>query len=151
MRRYLRRPGAICCPAPRALRVLLQPHIRFCDELIVVDRAEHVAELLGLVGERLGSVLVHRLQHGEHRQVVPRLLALFRLRSTGLSVAVGAIRSRRGRHRPRASPQSPNGPQRPISTRGSDNTRQPSLSAGCPVGGLSGAALEKKNCKNPRL
>jgi len=112
MRRYLRCPGAICCPAPRALRVGLQPHIRFCDELIVVDRAEHVAELLGLVGERLGSVLKHRLQHGEHRQGDPRLLALFRLRSTGLGVAVGAIRSCRGRHRPRASPRSPNGPTR---------------------------------------
>ena len=34
MRRYLRCPGAICCPARRALRVGLQPHIRFCDELI---------------------------------------------------------------------------------------------------------------------
>jgi len=75
MRRYLRCPGAICCPARRALRAGLQPHIRFCDELIVVDRAEHVAELLGLVGERLGSVLKHRLQHGEHRQGDPRLLA----------------------------------------------------------------------------
>jgi hypothetical protein len=57
-------------------------------------------------------VLKHRLQHGEHRQGDPRHRALFRLRSTGLSVAVGAIRSRRGRHRPRASPQSPNGPIR---------------------------------------
>ncbi|KOO26392.1 hypothetical protein Ctob_006811, partial [Chrysochromulina tobinii] len=27
-------PGAICCPAPRTLRTVLQPHIRFCDELI---------------------------------------------------------------------------------------------------------------------
>jgi hypothetical protein len=112
MRRYLRCPGAICCPARRALRAGLQPHIRFCDELIVVDRAEHVAELLGLVGERLGCVLKHRLQHGEHRQGDPRLLALFRLRSTGLGVAVGAICSCRGRHRPRASPRSPNGPTR---------------------------------------
>jgi hypothetical protein len=112
MRRYLRCPGAICCPARRALRAVLQPHIRFCDELIVVDRAEHVGELLGLVGERLGSVLKHRLLHGEHRQGDPRLLALFRLRSTGLGVAVGAIRSCRGRHRPRASPRSPNGPTR---------------------------------------
>jgi hypothetical protein len=34
MRRYLRCPGAICCPAHRALRAVLQPHIRFCDELI---------------------------------------------------------------------------------------------------------------------
>ena len=34
MRRYLRCPGAICCPARRALRAVLQPHIRFCDELI---------------------------------------------------------------------------------------------------------------------
>ena len=83
MRRYLRCPGAICCPARRALRAVLQPHIRFCDELIVVDRAEHVGELLGLVSERLGSVLKHRLQHGEHRQGDPHLLALFRLRSTG--------------------------------------------------------------------
>ena len=33
MRRYLRCPGAICCPACRALRAVLQPH-RFCDELI---------------------------------------------------------------------------------------------------------------------
>jgi len=112
MRRYLRCPGAICCPARRAMRAVLQPHIRFCDELIVVDRAEHVGELLGLVGERLGSVLKHRLQHGEHRQGDLRLLALFRLRSTGLGVAVGAIRSCRGRHRPRASPRSPNGPTR---------------------------------------
>ena len=112
MRRYLRCPGAICCPARRALRAVLQPHIRFCDELIVVDRAEHVGELLGLVSERLGSVLKHRLQHGEHRQGDPHLLALFRLRSTGLGVAVGATRSCRGRHRPRASPQSPNGPTR---------------------------------------
>ena len=112
MRRYLRCPGAICCPARRALRAGLQPHIRFCDELIVVDRSEHVGELLGLVGERLGSVLKHRLQHGEHRQGDPRLLALFRLRSTGLGVAVGAIRSCRGRYRPRASPRSPNGPTR---------------------------------------
>jgi hypothetical protein len=87
MRRYLRCPGAICCPARRALRAGLQPHIRFCDELIVVDRAEHIGELLGIVGERLGSVLKHRLQHGEHRQGDPRLLALFRLRSTGLGVA----------------------------------------------------------------
>ena len=31
MRRYLRCPGAICCPAPRTLRMVLQPHIRFCD------------------------------------------------------------------------------------------------------------------------
>jgi len=112
MRRYLRCPGAICCPARRALRAVLQTHIRFCDELIVVDRAEHIGELLGLVGERLGSVLKHRLQHGEHRQGDPRLLALFRLRSTGLGVADGAIRSCRGRHRPRASPQGPNGPTR---------------------------------------
>jgi len=112
MRRYLRCPGAICCPAPRTLRAGLQPHIRFCDELIVVDRSEHVGELLGLVGERLGSVLKHRLQHGEHRQGDPRLLDLFRLRSTGLGVAVGAIRSCRGRYRPRASPRSPNGPTR---------------------------------------
>ena len=112
MRRYLRCPGAICCPARRALRAVLQPHIRFCDELIVVDRAEHVGELLGLVSERLGSVLKHRLQHGEHRQGDPHLLALFRLRSTSLGVAVGATRSCHGRHRPRASPQSPNGPTR---------------------------------------
>ena len=34
MRRYLRCPGAICCPAPRTLRTVQQPHIRFCDELI---------------------------------------------------------------------------------------------------------------------
>ena len=34
MRRYLRCPGAICCPARRALRAVLQPHILFCDELI---------------------------------------------------------------------------------------------------------------------
>jgi hypothetical protein len=34
MRRYLRCPGAICCPARRALWAVLQPHIRFCDELI---------------------------------------------------------------------------------------------------------------------
>ena len=34
MRRYLRCPGAICCPARRALRAVLQPHIRFCDKLI---------------------------------------------------------------------------------------------------------------------
>ena len=33
-------------------------------------------------------------------------------RSTGLGVAGFAIRSRRGRHRPRASPRSPNGPIR---------------------------------------
>ena len=88
MRRYLRCPGAICCPARRALWAVLQPHIRFSDELIVVDRAEHVGELLGLVGESLGSVLKHRLQHGEHRQGDPRLLALFRLRSTGLGLSL---------------------------------------------------------------
>ena len=34
MRRYLRCPGAICCPVRHALRAVLQPHIRFCDELI---------------------------------------------------------------------------------------------------------------------
>ena len=34
MRRYLRCPGAICSPARRALRAVLQPHIRFCDKLI---------------------------------------------------------------------------------------------------------------------
>ena len=34
MRRYLRCPGAISCPARRALRAVLQPHIRFCDEMI---------------------------------------------------------------------------------------------------------------------
>ena len=34
MRRIPRRAGAICCPAPRTLRTVLQPHIRFCDELI---------------------------------------------------------------------------------------------------------------------
>ncbi len=34
MRRYLRCPEAICCPARRALQPVLQPHIRFCDELI---------------------------------------------------------------------------------------------------------------------
>ena len=34
------------------------------------------------------------------------------MRSTGLSVAVGAIRSRRDRHQLRASPQSPNWPNR---------------------------------------
>ena len=34
MRRYLRCPGAIFCPAPRALRAVLQPHLRFSDELI---------------------------------------------------------------------------------------------------------------------
>jgi hypothetical protein len=33
MRRYLRRPGAICCPAPRALRAVLKPCIRLCDDL----------------------------------------------------------------------------------------------------------------------
>ena len=33
MRRYLRCPGAICCPARRATRAVLLPH-RFCDELI---------------------------------------------------------------------------------------------------------------------
>ena len=58
----------------------------------------------------LGSVLKHRLQHGEHWQGDPHLFALSRLRGDGLGVAVGAIRSRRGRHRPRASPRSPNGP-----------------------------------------
>ena len=34
MRRIPRRAGAICCPAPRTLRTVLQQHIRFCDELI---------------------------------------------------------------------------------------------------------------------
>jgi len=33
MRRYLRCPGAICCPARRALQACCS-HIRFCDELI---------------------------------------------------------------------------------------------------------------------
>ena len=33
MRRYLRCPGAICCPARRALRACCS-HIWFCDELI---------------------------------------------------------------------------------------------------------------------
>ena len=36
MRRYLRCPGVICCPARRALQDVLQPCIRFCDELIAV-------------------------------------------------------------------------------------------------------------------
>ena len=36
MRRYLRCPGVICCPARRALQEVLQPCIRFCDELIAV-------------------------------------------------------------------------------------------------------------------
>jgi hypothetical protein len=33
MRHTLRRPGAICCPAPRAQRAVLKQGIRFCDDL----------------------------------------------------------------------------------------------------------------------
>ena len=127
MEHYVAGPASARLHRLRACRVLAALAIGSVDWLCVA----------GLVGERLGSVLKHRLQHGEHRQGDPRLLDLFRLRSTGLGVAVGAIRSCRGRYRPRASPRSPNGP-----------TRARLKPPGSPAATRSNAfrPLEKKRC-----
>ena len=61
--------------------------------------------------------------------------AIPRGRSTGLGVAGFAIRSRRDRHRPRASPRSPNGPIRarlkPPGSPAATRTRARRLERGC--------------------
>ena len=112
MRCYLRCPGAICCPARRALRAVLQPHpvLRRADRRRVEPTAPRMLRLSPPAG--CGGCSVR----GKRRRclrVRHRCFCAFpRGRSTGLGVAGFAIRSRRGRHRPRASPRSPNGPIR---------------------------------------
>ena len=112
MRRYLRCPGAICCPARRALRAVLQPHpvLRRADRRRVEPTAPSMRRLGPPAG--CGGCSV-RGKPGRCLRVRHRCpCAIPRGRSTGLGVAGFAIRSRRDRHRPRASPRSPNGPIR---------------------------------------
>ena len=112
MRRYLRCPGAICCPARRALRAVLQPHpvLRRADRRRVEPTAPSMRRLGPPAGCGGGSVggKPGRCLRVRHRC----LCALPRGRSTGFGVTGFAIRSRRDRHRPRASPRSPNKPYR---------------------------------------
>ena len=132
MRRYLRCPGAICCPARRALRAVLQPHpvLRRADRRRVEPTAPSMRRLGPPAG--CGGCSV-RGKPGRCLRVRHRCpCAIPRGRSTGLGVAGFAIRSRRDRHRPRASPRSPNGPIRarlkppgsPAATRDSLRTLQ---------------------------
>ena len=140
MRRYLRCPGAICCPARRALRAVLQPHIRFCDKLIA-DALSPLPRECGTSAHQLAAAVCsvrdkpRRCLRVRHRCPC----AVPRGRSTGLGVAGFAIRSRRDRHRRRASPQSPNGPTRarlkppgsPAATRTKAMTRRASQRKFC--------------------
>jgi hypothetical protein len=113
MRRYLRCPGAICCPERRALRVvLLQPHpvLRRADHRRVEPTAPRMRRLSPPAGCDGCSV---RGKPGRCLRVRTRCLRAFsRGRSTGLGVAGFAIRSHHDRHRPRASPRCLNGPTR---------------------------------------
>ena len=96
MRRYLRCPGAICCPARRALRAVLQPHpvLRRADRRRVEPTAPRMRRLSPPAG--CGGCSVR----GKRRRClrVPHRCpcAFPRGRSTGLGVAGFAIRSRRG-------------------------------------------------------
>jgi hypothetical protein len=112
MRRYLRCPGAICCPARRATRAVLQPHpvLRRADRRRVEPTAPMMRRLSLPAGCGGCSVRGKPRRCLRVRHRCP--CAVPRGRSTGLSVAGFAIRSRRDRHRPRASPQSSNGPIR---------------------------------------
>ena len=112
MRRYLRCPGAICCPARRALRAVLQPHpvLRRADRRRVEPTAPMMRYLSLPAGCGGCSVRGKPRRCLRVRHRCP--CAVPRGRSTGLGVAGFAIRSRRDRHRPRASPKSPNGPIR---------------------------------------
>ena len=112
MRCYLRCPGAICCPARRALRAVLQPHpvLRRADRRRVEPTAPRMRRLSPPAGCGGCSVRGKPGRCLRVRHHCP--CAIPRGRSTGLGVAGFTIRSRRDRHRPRASPQSPNGPTR---------------------------------------
>ena len=112
MRRYLRCPGAICCPARRALRAVLQPHpvLRRADRRRVEPTAPRMRRLSPPAGCGGCSVRGKPRRCLRVRHRCP--CAFPRGRSTGLGVAGFAIRSRRDRHRLRASPQSSNGPTR---------------------------------------
>ena len=96
MRRIPRRAGAICCPARRALRAVLQPHpvLRRADRRRVEPTAPRLRRLGPPAGSGGCSV------RGKRRRClrVPHRCpcAFPRGRSTGLGVAGFAIRSRRG-------------------------------------------------------
>ena len=97
MRRYLRCPGAICCPArPRALRAVLQPHpvLRRADRRRVEPTAPRLRRLGPPAGSGGCSVRGKRRRCLRVRHHCP--CAFPRGRSTGLGVAGFAIRSRRG-------------------------------------------------------
>ena len=134
MRRYLRCPGAICCPAPpRALQAVLQPHIRFCDELIA-DALSPLPRGCGASAHQLAAAdapwaasladafgcdtvaLVLFPEAAAPASASPALqfaLALIGIDQTITGVASKPERadlSASDRHRSRASPRSPNGP-----------------------------------------